>query len=766
MVIKDGKMCEMLEKEVTNTTSSLNITGDVYGPAIGQNITNINVLFHKESSDPIPNLVDKTSNPMHFNLMSSEKKLSDVFIDGCYQICENGDFDEKVYNSSPKIKDCIEILNNQKVLLIEGEYGTGKTVLTKMIQQKLILSGKTTLYLEPSIFSNKKSFSIIQDAISSTQEDLFVFIDSVDDLNCAVIENDNAVVYLIKEILKLAFSYKNAFFVINSRPNLKINTKNELITQEFVYECSQYKNSLMYVRIRGFENEDANDFFDRLNNSDKPSLDTTQLKRLHRKAHSSYKNPLFDYVVGSFYYDNNNTLSSDFLSIYSHFVTKTINGKFQGENPHGSVFVEKTQENYRKLLQRIAKEMIANRSESIDYKFDDENSFFFQKSKEPFYIELDCLKNNTIELYNKFCEENGALDKGVYDASFLNCYFFKVISIRQDKTLVSFSDENIMCYLAAESAYKKFCDLVDEYPNKNEADKALLCELSDFELHPLSMDFLVFLLRQLMRDEIETIVFRLRQMINEFNSCKSVSNKEVKAQLIIQIIFIKFYDKSYKAINSQHFFKSFDKLCKTAKAFEINGRHKDGEHRFLAERYFSCCSFVDCCFRRLNLKHYNYKNSKIRQTTFEQCKLEDNIFEGSLFDNSRFSLCILKDIIFNFKIAQEYLADNCKIINCKLENITLAKSGEVVNICFKECSIEKLGVIELKSGRITISFERCFIKEIYFNDCTRNNCISIENCVVENPIRINNSKLRIKDQNNLIPSSQLLIADNRSEISL
>ena len=46
-------MCEMLEKEVTNTTSSLNITGDVYGPAIGQNITNINVLFHKESSDPI-----------------------------------------------------------------------------------------------------------------------------------------------------------------------------------------------------------------------------------------------------------------------------------------------------------------------------------------------------------------------------------------------------------------------------------------------------------------------------------------------------------------------------------------------------------------------------------------------------------------------------------------------------------------------------------------------------------------------------------------
>ena len=96
----------------------------------------------------------------------------------------------------------------------------------------------------------------------------------------------------------------------------------------------------------------------------------------------------------------------------------------------------------------------------------------------------------------------------------------------------------------------------------------------------------------------------------------------------------------------------------------------------------------------------------------------------------------------------------------------MAKSGEVVNICFKECSIEKLGVIELKSGRITISFERCFIKEIYFNDCTRNNCISIENCVVENPIRINNSKLRIKDQNNLIPSSQLLIADNRSEISL
>ncbi len=762
------KMSEKFEKEVTNN-NTLNVLGEVDGNAIGQENIYINYIVNKSQNYSASNLEDQTHIPMHFNLMSSEKKISDVFVDGCYQILYIIDFEEKVKDNSPLLNDCIEVINNQRVILIEGDYGTGKTVLTKMIQNQICAKGLNTLFFNSSTLTQKECFALIQQEISSTQDNFYVFIDSIDDLTYAEIENDNAVMYVLKEIIKLAYKYKNAFFVINSRPNLKINTKNELIAQEFFFVYSQYKNTrnCIFIRTRDFDNRETNEFLKRLNSSDRPSLDTTQLKKWHKKSHSSYKNPLFAYVVGTFYYENNFKLPTDILTIYSYFVNKTIKGKFQDESPKGSQFVEKMQESYRKLLQIIAKEMISYRSSSIDYKFDnEENTVFSLKPKEPFFIKLSCLKESTIDLYEKYCKENGTLKKSVYDAAVLNCYFFKVVSIRSNETLVKFSDENIMCFLAAESAYNKFCDLIDESFGEIQAREALKNELTDFELHPMTMDFLIFLLKQLMNDEKDKLLFHLKQMIDDFNSCKNISDKEVKSQLIIHIIFIKLYNKSYKAINSQHFFKTFDKLCKTAKTFEINGCHIDGKHRYLAERYFTCCTFIECCFRRLNLKYYNYKYSKIIQTTFEQCKLDRNIFEENVFEDNRFLLCILSNIIFDFRISQGCYADNCKIINCKLQNIAVLETSEnEVNICFKECSIEDLRIIKLQSGKITISFERCFIKKIFFDSCSHNNCILIENCVVENSINIKNSKLQIKNQRNLMPIFQPFITDNRSEIS-
>lgn len=761
------KMDKNFEEKASNI-SSINISSDVKGNVVGQIINNFQVNQNRNDEDVLIDLVDQTQRPMHFNHMSSEKKISDVFVDGCYKMYVSGDLNEEMFSENPKLDDCIEALYNQKVVLIEGEYGSGKTILTKRIQNQ-VMNNKNTLFLNAGDILKKGIFTSIQNAISSSQGNFYVFIDSIDDLNYAVIESDNAVIYLLNKIIRLAFENNNAFFVINSRPYLKINSKDELIAQEFVFEYSQYKTKkdLVYIRTRDFSNEEANEYFAKLNNTKKPPLNTTLLKRLHKKSRSSYKNPLFDYVVGTYYYNHNSELPTDILEIYSYFVNNTINGKFQEENPNGSKFVGKMQDDYRSLLKLIAKEMISYRSKSIDYKFDDEEGTIFSlKRKEPFSIKLSSLKNSTIDLYNKYCRENGSLDKSVYDASVLNCYFFKVIPIRINETLVRFSDDNIMCYLAAESAYNKFYNLIDESFDSIQAATNLEIELADFELHPLSMDFLILLLKKINSDEINKLIFSLKEIIDRFNSSKTISEKEVKAQLIVQIVFVKLYDKSYKAMNSQHFFKSFDKLCKTAKSFEINGQHIDGEHRYLAERYFTQCTFIDCCFRRINLKYYNYKKSKIIQTTFEQCKLDDNIFEESVFKNSYFILCILNNIIFNSQISHDFFADNCKITNCKFQEIGEKNSSEETHLKFKECSIEKLRINNLISPSITISFEKCFVKEIQFENCHYNNCVFIKDCVVENPIKVSCSTLRIIKQRNLIPSSSMLFdIDDKSEVS-
>ena len=454
-------------------------------------------------------------------------------------------------------------------------------------------------------------------------------------------------------------------------------------------------------------------------------------------------------------------MPADILTIYSYFVETTIGGKFKRERTLGSSFIEKIGNQYKKILQLLAKEMIVHNSNNIDYK--DEELDFCTKFKKIFCIKIDTFENYTEELYEEYKKSNETVYKGYYDASFLNCYFFKVLCVNKDQVLVCFSDENVMCYLVAESIYERLRDLSLENIDSSKSYDILLEELTSFELHPLTMDFLFLLLSRFDTEQRERLVSHLKKLIDDFNSHKEITEKEIRSQLVLQILFIKLNKKSYKALNSLHFFKSFDKLCKTIKDFEINGCHVDGQHRYLAERYFTNSYFIDCCFRRLNLKYYNYKKSHIIHSSFEQCKLDENIFDESIFKNSQFLLCMLSNISFSFIIFQDLLFDNCKISNCNYQNISLGNNTRA-NIFFKKCSIEKMNIIFLKSSCISITFENCFIKEIYIENCSHNNLFSIINCMVEKSINVSNSKIKVKEQGNLLSQQHLLELDNRSEI--
>ena len=735
---------------------SINIYDDVK-TVIGQ------VVIDCDKEDKLPKLEDRTSISTHFNLISYNIKLSDVFVDGCYEIYEIKSFEENILKSDSTVCNCINIVNNQKILLIEGEYGTGKTVLTKMIQSKIKESNMDTLFLDATFFTKSNSFKALVNHISSINKSIYIFIDSVDDLTYVAFGEKNGVIYFLEKIVEIAKKYKHVFFIINSRPNLNIQNKHELMAQYLFYYFTYYNatSKIEYVRTRNFENEEANEFFNKLNISGDVSLSTTQIKRIHRKSQSSYKNQLFDYCIGTYYYDNNCTLPADILTIYSYFVETTIGGKFKRERTLGSSFIEKIGNQYKKILQSLAKEMIVHSSNNIDYK--DEELDFCTKFKKIFCIKIDTFENYTEELYDEYKKSNETVYKGYYDASFLNCYFFKVLCVNKDQVLVCFSDENVMCYLVAESIYERLRDLSLESIDSSKSYDILLEELTSFELHPLTMDFLFLLLSRFDTEQRERLVSHLKKLIDDFNSHKEITEKEIRSQLVLQILFIKLNKKSYKALNSLHFFKSFDKLCKTIKDFEINGCHVDGQHRYLAERYFTNSYFIDCCFRRLNLKYYNYKKSHIIHSSFEQCKLDENIFDESIFKNSRFLLCMLSNISFSFIIFQDILFENCKISNCNFQNISL-ENNTSSNIFFKRCSIEKMNIIFLKSSYISITFENCFIKEIFIENCSHNNHFSIKNCMVEKSINVSNSKIKVKEQGNLLSQQHLLELDNRSEI--
>ncbi|MBQ3546558.1 MAG: SIR2 family protein [Lachnospiraceae bacterium] len=684
---------------------------------------------------------DRTGKEKHFNIFSSNIKVQDAFVDNCFE-CYRYDSKLNIKETiSINLKKIVELAEKSNLLFIEGKYGTGKTTLSIRIQLELMKKYKTLFYNVEDFIENKEDIELLKKMTSKC----FVIVDGIDKLVDMKMDLRFLDVFC-ERIMEVSKANNNISFIINSREYYQIdsnkNFDNDRISLYVMFELQ--RDYLYVVRTIGFlHKERYEDFF----NNIKPhisnnSLTVTTIKQWHKKSPRSCQLPLFAYVIGTYYYDKQkeknslnqelNLLPDNKMLIYEEFVNNTIRGRFREESIKGTIN-DGFYNLYELVLRKIAISMIREMRESIDYTEDVSKSQELS-IKELYAINVKQFDNEIQQQIGEVVQESSKNEVILSDA--INNYFFNIFKSNDDTSLmVRFSDINVMCCFAAAYVYDviiKIKNFKDGSKFKEEFEK-IMQELGMVELQPQVMDFLMYKISDLDKSIRDILLINILKCIEIYNETQTVSRENVKAMLVLYIVFIKFYRRSYKEIQPSNLFKTFYRLCMTAKALNINGIHKKDKHRYLAERYFMDCSFIDYQFKRLNYKYYNFSKSRFICSSFEQCNFLDNEFIGAIIKNCKFKLCTIKTKFEKVIIDEKIEIENSIINKVVFECITTKE--KIGTIYLRGCTVLNLAICDIKAKRIRIIFENCILSDITISGC-KGMIVEIKECVMKSKISL------------------------------
>ncbi len=686
---------------------------------------------------------DETGKEKHFNLFSSNISVQNAFVDDCFDVYNYSDLHETIAKPI-NLQQIIELAENNDLLYIEGDYGSGKTVLSTRIQWELKKNYKTLFFDAETFFENEE----LTEQLISFDNRCFVFVDGIDklidiDINLFELEN------FCERIEKILKQNHKVSFVVTSRMYCRIGLKkgNDLISTYVALQMQ--RNNLIVIRTKGFFDKNRYEsFFSNI----KPKvggstcLTANTIKKWHKKSPSSCQVPLFAYAIGTYFYDkqgkgkNNLFDGTDLLPdnkmiVYEDFVQKTIKGRFREESLFGTIN-EELYEKYEMLLRNLAIRMIHKMRDSINYEEDVSCAQEFSKD-EAYEVKVNEFEE---EIQRQLQEVVlASKTKEVFLSDAINNYFFTIKESNSNKDLtVRFSDLNVMCCFAAEYIYDVLIRIAD-YKDENTIKKeylAVIKELGIVELQPQVMDFLICKIDALDEEVLDSLLSNILVFINSYNQAQVISEENVRAVLVLYIIFIKFWKYSYKSTGTLNFFKTFYRLCMTAKALNINGKHVEGGHRYLVERYFMNCTFIDYQFKRLNYKYYNFSNSTIGDSSFKQCNFLNNEFIGATIRKSCFKLCTIKTKFEKIKIDGVVSIDNSILDEVIFESIPENKNGST--LYFKGCTILKMTICNTENKFLKLFFENCVLLDIKIRKC-KGVVVAIKDCVIKNKVSIDSN---------------------------
>lgn len=727
-----------------------------------------NLSFKETVSENKHILGDQTYIPKHFHVFSSELKINRIFVDKENEYFEYNEDVKCKKNRSVYFENVLNIAKENRVLFIEGGYGTGKTILMKLLQEKMIEQNYNTLYYDAIWFCKNSIDDINFAELFPEDKKLFVFIDAFDKL--IDLEKGLKALEMIEEvnaqICRFLAKYKLGHVIVSSRPYLHDSAEKGLSNVAESLACDLLAETdlriVPCVRTIEFSAEDCNLFWNRIKNpSCKAALSNDIIKRWNKKAPATCKIPLFAYVIGKFFYENQiknqekgiNILPKNPLDIYEDFVLKTIEGRFVDESRRTKIN-SNIRMDYFSILKKVAGYMLYVQKKEIDYREDTNKEIYVTKNV--FAINIEKFSKQIKEEVKEFLEQNEYL----ITSYVINNYFFSIFKNVDNVWMVRFSDINVLSCFAADQYYDSLEIMLNEFDENEIKSKtdSLKENLSMYELHPQTMDFLICKLKKLSEESQNILLFNVRNIVKGYKNDPVSDIRGVKMVLLLCIIHIKLENKSYQQIGFTDFFKVFYRLCKTAKALNINGVHIPGKHRYLVERYFMYCKFRECDFKRLNYKFYNFSYSLIDKSKFTQCNFLDNAFDGCEIRNVTFYLCMFNE---KTEFRNTRFRYSIKFLNCILQgnDIITPDLQECEEIVFERCSIEKLLIKATNSNITKFIFRNCVLANIKVADCKKIRII-IDNCIIlqNGKLIVSNSDIYSEEKNKfkLLPNSRII----------
>lgn len=636
--------------------------------------------------------------------------LESVFTLNNYEIVNFGEDESIKETSINNINEIVNIICRQRLLLITGSYGGGKTTLLKRIHLECVRKGR------PVYAFNAKDLSKLSSSASREMFDSFFgplcrsetifLIDSLDDLNIPVYENlsTNFIEYFITNMVEFMKKCKNVSFVVTTRRYARIGNSEITIPQKIslLYPSHMMVPNMKAVRTRQFKSADIDRWTDNYFGNGE-GFTRRDVRRANGDILEPLRNPLFLYVFVKQYESVGKIKSGEgFFYYYEKFIEQTIKGKFKEEAPLGAQVVFDHVEEYRNLLQQVAFDILKTNSSTIYGLLNVESL------PEPESLLTDSLLDYRFSTrVEKFSETtrlnfNQLSIRETDMANYVNCFFLTLI----DQTIF-FTDANIMFALASEMAFRQIAVLLTKEEFEIE-------DLEEFNLPGFFapvIDYIIY------KAESNNMAKKYRKYLRSF-----VLNRYVRSHLAISrqsdafmgefcsrilMLYVLFFKLNKGSLSGDYsgVFEDMVGYAKTLQALVLASCPGQNTRLYSIERFCARNCFSELTLSRIDLNGFNFKKSIIKNAAFNQCNLlnidlTDIRIQGSVI----FDLCSL---------------NNAEILFAAIDNVSEIK--------FRDCSISEVKIGDRAAPNSSCKFTRCFIrqltlepismKELFFDDC-------------------------------------------------
>lgn len=726
--------------------------------------------INEKSQDSGLGSYDCTRKPNHFFLFPSDrKKIEEVYVEPDYDIFlyENGDFKKSPSPTEDIVSTICKNLKSKRIIFITGQYGTGKTILSKNVQKRLIDQSYDTIFLNAyELIHFTPDYGFIMQIKDRKVKDipLVIFIDAFDEI--IHIESKKSLLHkqLLKNIFKSLHQHDHIYFIINFR---SIKLEKSSICEEINYIALDQAgiNSVLFLQCLQFSNGQIDkwlsNYYFILARDEKIdyTLSRNDLKKDTAKGfYDDCKTPLFLYIVTNSYYKNHGIKSiNDIYLLYSDFVENTIKGKYEDDKRVNAENYKIFHKHYEAFFESMAI-FVAKENSRIDnhnVTIDVQTEWHLEENEK-----LNCVTEMILDEQIGIIAKNISNSLGIFGSdqidqvrlkeNALNCYFFTLSNEKY-----CFRENNVSSFLLARSLFKRLknasSSVAIEY-NLSKSFSEFFNEIVIFQdiiFSTVSIEFLFHLINSLDKNEKKNLREFLSVYIQD-NFDETIKNnaykvKYIKGYNVNILMYLLMLKLNVIASDRERYIK------KIVRYFSIT-KHISRESYWVAQRFFKELTFQDFALYRVSLSGFNLSRTELINTQFNQVAFNLTIFCNNLFKNTVFKLCYINFKILNGK-------GDLKITNCQCKQLNIENPNGLC-IFINSSHINEIIINHKETGKankaISLILENVTVTKIIIRDIKSNNMIYIKESKIDSfnglhsLLNINCDSCDIKVPNNQI----------------
>ena len=644
----------------------------------------------------------------HFTLFVEDPvPINQIWVEPNYRIMP-----DSLAGGKPFLDSCLDILKRQRILLMIGPYGSGKTIASKKLQLHLRSKGEDVIFLSARDlydFIEAREFAARVKRRKQPARDLYVIIDRFDELNLIGKERGEIKDHIFNQCVFTSQTADGIFFIANTRNiPVVVTGRNEEETEDDMLwlglgaaleEHGYRGGDIAYLRMEYFSGQQVNEWLENYTwywegKSGKELLIRKDyLKRQHKKLPRLCRIPLLLHIVARYTvtrflkddFDLNLDAPGDIYFLYDKFVNDTISGKYKLEGKRSPLNIREFSKEYSSFLRELAT-CIASKTnihapEAVDGILIDENEKEYAIEE----IHVEKLVDSSVKRARIRLDQPRDLQK--IAGNFYSCYFLERVRGRW-----SFRDNNVLFCLLSDAYFNALEEIIERFDPQSptNCDEGLRA-LEPIRIVPQVVEMLFSRIRTLEENDLLKLKQYLKHLIDTHQLLfvgkevlKDISLDRINIDILLCLIYGFLYGGEWEA--HVNYYKRMNWYIQSVK-------HIDGNQRYLnvMRRLSRGLKIQRAYHKRINFKGYNFSESEFVDVGFLQCKFEDTIFDCATLNSVTFNLCSLK------KMKWRELSGTLEFHNCAIKELHIDNAGPL-ELTFRRCSLQSVEIHNVAAG--------------------------------------------------------------------